>query len=221
METKLNIKSKAVLLLIFAVVATISCHTPKEIAHQSGQLDTLNDYKGTSGYFVDKRDGKRYKWVRIGEQIWMAENLAYKADSGCVAFKHKERKANKYGYYYSWETAMQSCPKGWHLPSEEEFLKMQEIVGEFGLNAYDSLKINDDYGLNFINAGCYDLELNKFRKTNIYRLVTISFWSSTHGLSYHKDLNVISTFSINRFRKTVGRAIACENTYYSVRCIKD
>jgi len=93
METKLNIKSKVILMLIFTVVVTISCYTPKEIAYQSVESDTLNDYSGTSGYFIDERDGKRYKWVRIGDQIWMAKNLAYQADSGCVAFKHKERKA--------------------------------------------------------------------------------------------------------------------------------
>lgn len=37
---------------------------------------TLSDDKLT-GTFTDSRDGNTYEWVKIGELVWMAENLAY------------------------------------------------------------------------------------------------------------------------------------------------
>ena len=33
--------------------------------------------KPTSGIFIDNRDGNEYNYIKIGNQIWMGENLAY------------------------------------------------------------------------------------------------------------------------------------------------
>ena len=85
------------------------------------------------GTFTDSRDSKTYKWVKIGNQTWMAENLAYKTNSGCWAYDNKQSNVTKYGYLYNWKTAKKACPKGWHLPSDAEWSELIVFLGGEGI----------------------------------------------------------------------------------------
>ena len=50
-----------------------------------------------SGTFVDSRDSRTYKWVQMGEQIWMGENLKFQADSGAVCYDNNLLNCEYYG----------------------------------------------------------------------------------------------------------------------------
>ena len=80
-------------------------------------------YGQNSGTFTDRRDGELYKWVKIDNQIWMAENLRY-ASSGSGYYDLHE-----YGRFYNWESAKKACPPEWHLPSDEEWKVLERFLG--------------------------------------------------------------------------------------------
>ena len=109
-------------------------------------------FSGTYGSLF--YEGQTYKTVRIGEQVWFAENLNYAPSSGTYISCDRYDCA-KYGRLYDWSTAMglsscntsdcssqiQSphrgiCPSGWHIPSSEDWGKLSRYVdGTSGTNA--------------------------------------------------------------------------------------
>jgi uncharacterized protein (TIGR02145 family) len=79
-----------------------------------------------TGDFSDPRDNNVYKMVKIGEQIWMAENLNF--EEGGLCYANDPDNCEIYGRLYNWETAMNVCPIGWHLPSGEEWDQLLHYV---------------------------------------------------------------------------------------------
>jgi uncharacterized protein (TIGR02145 family) len=78
--------------------------------------------------FVDERDGKKYKSVQIGTQVWMAENLNYNA-SGSVCYDNEASNCVTYGRLYNRAAAYTACPVGWHLPANDDLYELINYAG--------------------------------------------------------------------------------------------
>ena len=107
--------------------------------------------KESKAYSVDfieckDNDGKTYPIVQIGEQWWMAENLAYLPEVNnsssystprYFVYEYKGISKNEakissnylnYGVLYNRSSAKLSCPKGWHLPDVEEWEQLARFI---------------------------------------------------------------------------------------------
>ncbi len=109
---------------------------------------TLWDNSPVSDY-----EGNVYSTVQIGEQIWMAENLkSARYNDGtqiplvtdntgwgnltspayCWYNNDEATYKNTYGALYNWYAINTNklCPSGWHVPTDVEWSKMTEYLGE-------------------------------------------------------------------------------------------
>jgi|GEM_PF-2293176 len=145
----------------------------------------------TKKTFKDPRDGKVYKTVKIGNQVWMAENFNYDAGSGSWCYNNNASYCGKYGRLYDWETAKRVAPPGWHLPSKSEFETLLRNLGGEGANAYKQIINGGSSGFNALFGGWRKYD-GHFNNIEAYAY----FWSSTeHG---NKDAWHLDVYSDDR-----------------------
>lgn len=126
-----------------------------------------NGWKGgiLTDYYTDPRDDNAYNQVRIGEQVWMAENLRWlpevcptEEDCGYHVYNYQGADSgdametwgyNTYGVLYNYEQAADACPAGWHMPAQEDWTELIEFIGgEEGYEWYGAYPIYYNVGKN-------------------------------------------------------------------------
>lgn len=69
-----------------------------------------NASKFKYGTITDARDGETYRTIQIGNQVWMAENLRFKAENS-YAPDNDEANVKKFGRLYTWTSALDIPPE--------------------------------------------------------------------------------------------------------------
>ncbi|MCF8330924.1 MAG: fibrobacter succinogenes major paralogous domain-containing protein, partial [Bacteroidales bacterium] len=172
---------------------------------------------------TDSRDGQTYKYVKIGNQYWMAENLNYDAGSGSWVYDNNSSNATTYGRLYDWETACNVCPDGWHLPSDAEWTELTDYLGgenvvggkmkETGTSHWSSPNegATNESGFSALPGGCH-VGNGNFNGVGSYA----RFWSSTETNSYNAwFLKLVYDYSVVYYRNYP------KGHGFSVRCVKD
>jgi uncharacterized protein (TIGR02145 family) len=183
--------------------------------------------------------------IKIGEQVWMAENLnTDKFNDGTAiplvtdntawsnlstpafcSYKNDDLNKTLYGALYNWHAVNTGklCPKGWHVPTDEEWTTLTSYLGgesiaggklkEFGKTNKSGPETNDLNETKFISVpGGYRYLSGTFFSLGIYGF----WWSSTQA-----DATSAWSRSIYLNDCEMGNLNFSKLHGFSVRCIMD
>jgi uncharacterized protein (TIGR02145 family) len=213
---------KALLIIIFATILslnlfgqtmTIHLKNGEKAEYSIRDIDRITysngEYSTSQNSFIDPRDGQKYRTVRIGSQVWMAENLNYDSGKGSYCYDNNSSNCSRYGRLYTENTANNVAPSGWHLPSKREFEQLINYLGG-NITAYSKIIEGGSSGFDALFTGIRDYPGN-FGSIN----EGTRFWLSTPAWS----VGISSLYKDIRWGKDADPI--CANRGFPVRCIKD
>lgn len=233
---------KKIILFLISSILLLGC------SDDSTNPEEQDDFSGDSGTFVDERDGHEYKWVEIGNQVWMAENLAYLPkvngssegsysdsffyvygyDGTDISEARKVDNYTTYGVLYNWTAAKEACPEGWRLPTSTDWYFLQQYIDQdrqdFDYNVAYYLKTpnnwkSDGNGNNYYGFSLPPGGYRGYHGGFSAQKENASFWAYSTSRADNSDEADFLVFHWTHNR--IG-FVANDKSYgYSVRCIKD
>jgi uncharacterized protein (TIGR02145 family) len=234
-------------------------NTQRIIRQKSGGLDTDNNqqdfFEGTvfprnsqfaayhtiyrygESILADTRDGKIYPVKRIGNRVWMLENLNYNA-TGSKVYNDDNANATIYGRMYRPNisppnmTSVNGVPSGWRLPSVEDWQMLVAMVGTAG-NLKDTLYWQapntggtNSSGFDARPAGIYGGYNYNYDPYIFKDLGKSAYFATNFGERYggereNTKIIVLGYQSTNLSYETMDRYYLGEEFWISVRCVKD
>jgi len=174
------------------------------------------------GTFKDKRDGHMYSSIAIGKQVWMAENLKFLPASGAWAYNDSSDCIKVYGYLYEWNEAQTACPKGWRLPTADEFGILFESLGGESVASSKLMEMDSVFWNGFDTVtGNVDVQqtlLGGTRKGD-GTYSGLRLWGGLWSASLDNE-GFPADFLFGRGDPSVSRSAHNKSSAFSVRCIR-
>jgi uncharacterized protein (TIGR02145 family) len=195
------------------------------------------------GNRADEHDNKSYKSVIIGTQEWTSENLnTSRFSNGDLIPEVKENsewerlgKEGKpawcyylnrwnwgigFGKLYNWYAVTDPrglCPKGWHVPTHQEWTVLVKFLGDSvgtkikGKEGWEISKGNNFSGFNAVRSE------DRWSDGEFETLGIATFWSTTS----HTENVGISVFMFDHRVDIIDTHYHYKGSGLSCRCIKD
>jgi len=173
-------------------------------------------FSSSANRFKDERNKQTYRAVKLNDgKVWMAENLNYSTLSSWC-YDNSSVQCTNYGRMYTWDAAINACPSGWHLPTDEKWREMakkyggaSDDVADGGLSAYQAL-------LKGVSTG-FDGLLGGYRHSGgdfLYIDSDGQYWTRTES-------NTLSGMTYRFFSKKLLRGSTNKALGISCRCVQD
>jgi uncharacterized protein (TIGR02145 family) len=176
-----------------------------------------------NGTFKDSRDGHIYRWTMFGKQAWMLGNLDFKTPAGSWIYNNDSTKEAAYGRLYDLATAQKACPKGWHLPSVDEWTSLITFLGGEDV-AGGKLQDADSIPKGLINIKQGDPDNFCALLAGIRHpdgsYTGIGLWGS-YWSSPKPKTDLVNNYLFVRHSKSVAKSTNDKNSAFSVKCVRN
>lgn len=118
----------------------------------NGSLTGAGIDEASDTLITDARDGKKYYITVIRDREWFRQNLAYEGVIAgnrtleCRPYRNAEAMTDVLGLFYTHQAALQACPEGWRVPSEEDWVSLARSVA-----ARENLQASGKYSASDLN----------------------------------------------------------------------
>ena len=190
------------------------------------------------GHFIDIRDNYKYKTIKIGNQVWMAENLRFIPDDNSLKFNkdifvynysgEKKEEAmytqeyKDYGCLYGFKSLGFVCPPGWHIPSDNEWSSLFFNLGGINIAVLKLISNNGHFQNNSIkDCGFSALAGGRRFVDEFCDIKSMGYWWSTTTPKGFVSGSTSMYWHIDFNKYIIGNSLGLGSSFYSVRCIKD